>query len=39
MDGDRAEVKVLFQNDSFGLRYSPSDEKINKFFQKVEQSR
>lgn len=39
IDGDRAEINISFQKDSFGLRYAPSDKKIIDFFQKVDQSR
>lgn len=39
IDGDRAAVKVSFQNGSFGLRYASSNQKIKEFFQKVDQAR
>ena len=39
IDGERAQFSVSFQNGSFGLRYSPSDQKITDFFQKIDQTR
>lgn len=39
MGDDRAQVLILFQNNSFGLRYSPKDKNITEFFQKVDESR
>jgi len=38
-DGDRSEVQVSFENDSFGLRYNQAEATITDFFQKVDQSR
>jgi len=35
----RAEIEVLFQNGSFGLRYQNSDKKISDFFQAMDQLR
>lgn len=39
VDGDRAGVKVSFQNGSLGLQYNQTEQKITDFFQQVDQSR
>ena len=35
----RAEIEVLFPNDSIGLRYNSDNEDITDFFQKIDQAR
>lgn len=39
LEGDRAGVKISFQTGSFGLTFSAANDKINDFFQKVDQTR
>lgn len=39
LDGDRAQIKISFTNDSFGLRYENTDQKIADFFQAIDQFR
>ena len=39
LEDSRAQIAIYFQNDFFGLSYSANDQKINEFFQKVDQSR
>ena len=39
LEESRAQIAIYFQNDFFGLSYSANDQKINEFFQKVDQSR
>ena len=39
LEGNRAQVTIYFQNDSFGLKYSADNQKISEFFQKVDQWR
>jgi len=38
-DGNKAQVTIDFQNDSFGLTYMADNPKINDFFQKVDLAR
>ena len=37
--GNTAAVEVAFQNDSFGLKFSPKDKSVIDFFQQVDQAR
>lgn len=37
--GERAAFSISFQNGSFGLKYSPLEQKITEFFQKIDHSR
>ncbi len=39
LDNERAETQILFQNDSFGLRYQSSDTKVSNFFQELDSLR
>ena len=39
LDDDRIQIKVSFQNSSFGLRYPTSDTKTSDFFQSLDRSR
>jgi hypothetical protein len=39
LDDDRIQIKILFPNDSFGLRYPATDTQASKFFQSLDQSR
>jgi len=36
IDGDLAQFSVSFQNGTFGLKYSTTDQKITDFFQKID---
>jgi len=38
-EGMKAQVKIDFQNDSFGLIYAANNQEINEFFQKVDSAR
>lgn len=39
LDDDRIQIKILFSNDSFGLRYPATDTQASNFFQSLDQSR
>jgi hypothetical protein len=39
VDDTRSEIKLSFQNGSFGLRYPPTNKNITEFFQQVDQAR
>jgi len=39
LDADRMQVRILFPNDAFGLRYPVSDIKASNFFQSLDQAR
>ena len=39
LDDDRIQIKILFPNDSFGLRYPATDTQASNFFQSLDQSR
>ena len=39
LDNERAETQILFQNNSFGLRYQSSDIKVSNFFQELDSMR
>ncbi len=36
LDADRMQVRILFLNDAFGLRYPVSDIKASNFFQSLD---
>jgi hypothetical protein len=39
LEGGKAQVKIAFPNNSFGLIYRANNEAITKFFQKVDMTR
>ncbi len=37
LDDDRIQIKILFPNDSFGLRYPATDTQASKLFSEIQQ--
>ena len=39
IDGNQAQVRIILQNDSFGLRYPNNEHRITEFFQFLDKVR